>query len=35
MADGLGTRLFWFVMLWLAGLAAVGAAALVIRMALS
>jgi hypothetical protein len=34
MAAGLGARLFWFVVLWLAGLAVVGAVALVIRLAL-
>lgn len=35
MAAGLGSRLLWFVALWLAGLAVVGAVALVIRLALA
>lgn len=35
MAGGLGARLLWFLALWLAGLAAVGAVALVIRLALT
>jgi hypothetical protein len=34
MTAGLGTRLLWFVALWLAGLAVVGAVALLIRLAL-
>jgi hypothetical protein len=34
MAGRLGSRLLWFVALWLAGLAAVGAVAMVIRLAL-
>jgi hypothetical protein len=35
MAGRLGPRLAWFVALWLAGLAAVGAVALLIRLALA
>ena len=34
MAAGLGRRLLWFAMLWLAGLAVVTSIALVIRLML-
>lgn len=34
MAAGLGRRLMWFAVLWLGGVAAVGAVAVLIRMML-